>query len=259
MAKSGSGEIGCVIVILFLLVAAAWVVAVWTLPNYKMNYSEEVLHRDSINAVALETRYHLKGSDEPIVLARADDGLDIFISRSSVEAVPFPDRDRVFSVVANKWCANISSPFLPSVRFRDVQTGATLARKLCAFSELPSPGGSYTGTVHNRTANLYSAITVQMTALSENSFKGCIQIEKPLYGTGSITGNFTSGKLQFVSIAPGVHIRFNGVRVGDRIGGEYTVTDDPDLPQVGEFTMHQDSEIMPTFAGAYSLENCPPN
>jgi hypothetical protein len=250
----GSGTAG-VFGVIVVLVGLAWLSAVFILPYYKMDYADERIHRDAMNRVSAEMQFHLSDASSTVLVPMRDDGLDIFLTRSSFESVPYPDRDNFTLAVADLWCGNISSGFLPSVRFRDIRSGKVLTRHLCEFHSAPDPTGSYSGVVHNKTADLDATFSVQMVAPND-AVHGCMQVATPLFGTGPIVGTLNGRKFQFDLNNPGMHIRFDGLRDGLTVRGTYVVTGNANGPQTGEFTLHQDS-IRVMVPNGSDLDHCP--
>lgn len=246
---------GCLIGIIVVLVGLAWLGAIFALPHYKMDYADAKSHGDAMAQVSFEVQYHLVDTTNMVLVPRLDGGLDIFVTQSSFESVPYPDRDEFVLAVTDIWCENVSSAFLPSVRFRDIRSGEVMGRKLCDFASSPDPAGNYSGTVHNKTADLRASFDLQMIA-PNNTIKGCMQVGSPLIGTGPIIGTLNGGKFRFDLNEPGMHIRFEGTRSGHTVKGEYVVTSNLNGRQTGEFTLHQDS-IRVTVPNGYDLDRCP--
>jgi hypothetical protein len=255
MAQShGSGAAGT-IAFIALLVGLAWFTAAIVLPKYKMNYASERTHRNALNRTASEVQFYLGANSNAILIPLRDDGLDIFVTRPSFESIPYPDREHLTLAMADIWCGDISSVFLPSVRFRDLRTGETMQRQGCALRATVDPSGDYTGTVHNITADLDAFFYVQMVS-PDNAIKGCMQVSAPLYGTGPIVGFLDGDKLKFDLREPGMFIQFEGTRIGQTIEGKYVVNANSDARQTGQFTLHQDSTRV-RVPNDSDLDHCP--
>jgi len=238
--EQGEGEI---VGLIFLVVLAAivWLFVSEYFSRSKMSYAEEQKHSSALADVGIELGYHISNSAEAIFVPLNDGGLDIFVSKSSFDNIPFPDRDDFVLAVADNWCTNNDSPFIPVVRFRDIQSGDTLAQQHCYFRASPGTTGNYTGIVHNKTADLASGFEVQMTDISGgNGIKGCMQVEPPLYGTGPVVGSTSGSTFRFV-FKGGVIIQFEGRRIGHTVAGTYLVTGNSAGPENGEFSLHHDS------------------
>jgi hypothetical protein len=89
--------------------------------------SREARLRDAVRSEFPLSTFELKrtGSDD----------LDLFLSRKDVESVPFPDRAELFSRLGLAWCVDSKRLVFPSVRFRDLRTGATFGEYSCNLSK----------------------------------------------------------------------------------------------------------------------------
>jgi hypothetical protein len=66
---------------------------------------------------------------------RADgDDVDLFLTRKDLETVPFPNRADLFSRLGAAWCSDSERLVFPSVRFKDIRTGATFGDYSCNLS-----------------------------------------------------------------------------------------------------------------------------
>jgi hypothetical protein len=256
MAQSRESAIGCGFGLLVVLAVAAWLTAVLALSHFKMDYSEARTHRDAISEISSELNSQFSDSSGHVLVPRKDDGLDIFVSQPSFESVPYPDRDSFTSAIADIWCSQISSGLLPTVRFRDIRSGGTLAATWCDTASVPSVDGSYGGVVHNKTADEYAQFNVQMVA-PENGIKGCMQVKLPLYGTGPIHGSVDNRNVNFILNGSGMTIQFKGRRSGRSIKGTYVVTTSAGQ-QLGDFTLHQNSTQLLS-PNVVDIESCPSN
>lgn len=59
--------------------------------------------------------------------------LDIYVARAEYQDIPFPDRPEAIRRIGKAWCASVEHTLLPSVRLRDVRTGAELASFSCTL------------------------------------------------------------------------------------------------------------------------------
>ncbi|MEW6489912.1 MAG: hypothetical protein AB1578_18635 [Thermodesulfobacteriota bacterium] len=57
--------------------------------------------------------------------------LDLYVERSDLERIPFPDRDATLEAVTKPWCAEAPWYWLPRVRFRDIRSGELLSSHWC--------------------------------------------------------------------------------------------------------------------------------
>ena len=250
----GSGAAG-VIGAIAVLVGLAWLTAVFILPKYKMDYADENTHRNALNQTSAEVQFYLGAGSDAILVPLRDDGLDIFVTRSSFESVPYPDRGSFTLAIADIWCRDVDSVFLPSVRFRDIRSGEVMTRQACDFHPTPELSGNYTGTVHNATADLDAIFNVQMIS-SNGTIKGCMQVGMPLVGTGPIVGTLNGDTFQFKLREPGMQIQFEGTRIGQTVKGKYVVNGDASARQTGDFTLRQDSTRV-TVPNGSNLDHCP--
>jgi hypothetical protein len=251
--QRGSGA-GCAVAVVVVLASLAWLVAIFALPQYQMDYADVKSHHDAMAQVSSEVQFHLVDTSNMVLVPLLDGGLDVFVTRSSFESVPYPDRDDFTLAIADIWCQNISSAFLPSIRFRDIRSGAVIARKLCDLSPAPDPTGNYSGTVHNKTADISASFDVQML-ISNNQIKGCMQVSQPLVGTGSVVGGLSGRQVQFDWSGSGVGIHFEGTRVGHVVRGSYVVHN-PSGTENGDFVLHQNS-IRISMPEGYDVGRCP--
>jgi hypothetical protein len=250
-AVAGNG-IGCVIGVLLALAGLAWLTAVFVLPHYKMGYAEERNRSRETIQVSNEMQLHLADPSDVVLVPLLDESLDIFLSRFSFESVPYPDRDNFTLAVADIWCKEHTPLFFPSVRFRNIRSGAVMARRMCALSSSPEATGTYSGTVHNKTADEYASFKVEMIG-PNNMIKGCMQVAAPLVGTGPITGRINGRSFDFQLNTTGMNIHFNGTRTGHTVEGSYVVTSNG---QTGDFNLHQDS-IRVMMPYDTDLDRCP--
>ena len=248
-SQRGASDAGSAIGIVLLVAGLVWIAAVVLSSHIKMGHDEAFGHRDAINQITIELGLH-RANVDTIFVPKSDDGLDIFIDRTTFESVPYPDRDEFAAAISDIWCNQISSVLLPAVHFKDVQTGSTLLTEYCAFQSSPDLAGEYSGTVHNDSANENALFEAQLVE-STNGVRGCMQVAMPLVGTGSVSG-ISSGRSLILDLnASDVRIKFYGTRVGNSITGHYTVTSNG---QTGTFALHQD---VPRLKIGFDVNNCP--
>jgi hypothetical protein len=65
------------------------------------------------------------------VEARRGGSVRVFISLSSFEAIPYPDRENVLKDLTAPWCANVRPWLLPRLAVVDIKTGKVLGSCLC--------------------------------------------------------------------------------------------------------------------------------
>jgi hypothetical protein len=193
MSEKGNSDAGGVIGIVLLLAVLGWIAAVLGLPHMNMSNHEVLGHSDAMYKITAELGLH-RTNVETVLVPKSDSSLDIFISRTAFESVPYPDRDELDAAISDIWCNQVSTFLLPAVHFRDVQTGSTLATTGCLFQSSPEITGDYSGTVHNNTANVDSTSEVQLVKTT-NGVKGCMQVALPLVGTGPISGTLNDRSL----------------------------------------------------------------
>jgi hypothetical protein len=251
MAQSKNSDIGCGLVVLIALVGAVWLIAAFSFSHFKMEPNEASTHRNAIEEISVELGSRFSDFTREVLSPRKDDGIDIYVSRSAFESVPYPDRDGFTAGIADIWCAQVPHLLLPSVRFRDIRSGLTLSSNSCAFATAPTPLGTFTGVVTNKTANLSADFSVQIVHLG-NSIRGCMQVKPPLYGTGPLKGTIQGENYNFVTNGVGISIEFTGRRSGQFITGTYVVTNTL-RQQLGEFRLQESSQA----SSEVNVENCP--
>jgi hypothetical protein len=252
----GSSGMGCLFGMMVALAGLAWIVAVFALPHYKMGYTDVRRHANDIDRVSLELALHLPDTADTVIQPLLDESLDVFVPLTSFESIPYPERENFLVGLADLWCESVngSTPlFLPFVRLRNIRSGSTIARKSCMLSSPPDLEGSYSGMVHNETVNQTATFSVQMID-QDKAIKGCMEVGSPLIGTGPIVGSLSQRRAQFDLDQSGMHIRFEGNRIGHTIKGTYVVTGSTGR-QHGEFSLHQDS-IRVTPPNAADLDHC---
>jgi S1-C subfamily serine protease len=103
--------------------------------------------------------------------------------------------------------------------------------------------GTYTGKVHNISANLESNFSIFIKQSKELVY-GCMIVQPPLYGSGSLTGSINQDKLVFDVDGPQYHISFEGSAAGNNISGTYVVT--RPARQNGYFELKRTSSEVPS-------------
>jgi len=249
VADKGSSSAGGVIGVVLLLAVLVWATGVMVSPHWNMAHDEVLRYRDVINQVNDELSLHRIAAGT-ILVPRYDDSLDVFVSRSAYQSVPYPDRDELAGAISDIWCTQVSTLLFPVVHFRDVETGSTLSTNRCFFQSRPDITGTYSGTVHNNNVNADAPFEAQLVTTAQG-IQGCMQVAFPLVGTGPIKGSLNNGRLVFDLTAPDVRISFDGTQVGHSVVGRYTVTSNG---QTGNFRIHQDE---PRVDIGFDPHNCP--
>jgi hypothetical protein len=112
--------------------------------------------------------------------------------------------------------------------------------------------GTYRGTVHNSTARV--GATFGIFIRQENgTIRGCMDVQRPLYGSGPLKGSVENNVVTFSTFAPTFQITFRGVRKGEKISGTYKVT--WPFPQIGEFELEKSGDDAPP--ASFDTANCP--
>jgi len=111
----------------------------------------------------------------------------------------------------------------------------------------PPVGGYYTGTMTSldgNTANAEATVKDQL----QGSFVGCIAVHRPLVGSGSFYGGVVWGNsahFGFTVGSSGSTLEFEGLRNGETLSGNYTVTkqsNPPAVTQKGTFEFHREPD-----------------
>jgi S1-C subfamily serine protease len=140
-------------------------------------------------------------------------------------------------------------PYVGSVEVREdaTQIDAELRKEL--HEDI---SGTYRGTVHNSTAGMSAKfnIFIKQQAMM---LSGCINVQRPLYGSGYLNGTVEGNAVSFLTTAPMFQISFHGKRTGDKITGNYTVLSQP--VQVGEFDLEKSSSEAPS--ASFDTNKCP--
>jgi hypothetical protein len=121
------------------LIGIAWLAAHWVAPALKVSDP-----RTMASHVASRLQFFLAVSPMlPPDSIRFDErragNVVVYIESERFQSIPFPDRESFVKGAAHAWCSNLSghpSEFLlvPTVRFRDIRTGDSLASYTC-FAE----------------------------------------------------------------------------------------------------------------------------
>jgi len=140
-----------------------------------------------------------------------------------------------FSIGAEDITRLIRTPGLSVMSFSDKfenkgdvtvpETSDNSPSSLAGSDKIRHPGisGTYSGSVHNTSANLTSKFSIVIRNEGE-IVRGCMIVQRPLYGSGPIQGSVDRGELRFNVMSPLFHIVFDGTAEGGNISGTYVVT-----------------------------------
>jgi hypothetical protein len=120
--------------------------------------------------------------------------------------------------------------------------GSTTARQ--NENEDTTLSGTYTGNVHNITANVTASFSIVIRE-DKQTIYGCMIVRPPLYGSGPLRGSFAEDDIYFDTIGSTYQIKFQGKVMNRKISGTYRVT--RPAPQDGSFELHKDSSNVPPF------------
>jgi hypothetical protein len=57
----------------------------------------------------------------------------LYLSKSTFESMPFPDRESVVETLGRQWCDGVNGAFLPVFSIHDIRDGKELARYGCTW------------------------------------------------------------------------------------------------------------------------------
>ncbi len=124
-SKSGSGAGR-----LFYIVGV--VALVWLADVIYMPYQKGELKPDSRAAQDVQRKLFSTFPSAEIRLdVRGGNNLHIYVSIHDFERVAYPDRKGFVAEVGAAWCDQVDQTSLPSVEFRDIRSGKTLAMYSC--------------------------------------------------------------------------------------------------------------------------------
>jgi len=115
--------------------------------------------------------------------------------------------------------------------------------------------GSYSGIVRNSSAGVSAHFS---SAIREESgaIYGCINIRKPLYGSGALQGTIRGSQISFGSVGSAFpsrfQIDFQGERQGDELNGTYSVRHPSE--QTGQFELSFQTSEAPQ--SGFNLKQC---
>jgi S1-C subfamily serine protease len=111
--------------------------------------------------------------------------------------------------------------------------------------------GTYTGNVHNITANITADFSIVVRE-NKQAIYGCMIVKPPLYGSGPLQGSFVGNALDFDVVGRAYQIRFQGNAIDGKIIGTYQVA--LPTPQKGSFELHRTGvSSLPT---SFDPKNC---
>jgi len=112
--------------------------------------------------------------------------------------------------------------------------------------------GTYRGTVRNSTARISATFAIFIRHEGQ-TIRGCMDVQRPLYGSGSLRGSIENDLVTFTTSSSTFQITFRGIRIGEKITGKYKVT--VPHPQVGEFDLEKSASDAPS--ASFDISNCP--
>jgi S1-C subfamily serine protease len=105
--------------------------------------------------------------------------------------------------------------------------------------------GTYTGKVHNITANVTASFSIVIRE-DKQTINGCMIVRPPLNGSGPLHGSLAGDNIYFDMIGATYQINFQGKAMNRKIAGTYRVT--RPAPQNGSFELDKDSSSVPPVA-----------
>jgi hypothetical protein len=100
--------------------------------------------------------------------------------------------------------------------------------------------GQFTGTVVNTKVNQSAQVELAIQQ-DHGTITGCLLVERPLFGSGQVTGSVHNRTVEFVANSPFFDIKFNGQKDGEKMSGTYIVTRGGIGIQHGTFTLSRSS------------------
>jgi len=164
-------------------------------------------------------------------------------------------KDRTMWVTARQW-GNTEKENRMKFRLLDVRPDAPA---LASFENQNSQDGAISGTfsgiVRNETAGISAHFGIAIRE-EGGAVYGCIAIQKPLHGSGSLQGTVRGSQVSFDSIGSSLgsqfSIRFEGEVHGALLKGTYLVSSPS--RQDGEFELLKRGSEAPTTG--FNLKNC---
>ena len=112
--------------------------------------------------------------------------------------------------------------------------------------------GTYRGTVYDSTGKISATFGIFIRHEGE-TIRGCMDVQRPRYGSGSLRGSIENDVVTFTTSSSTFQITFRGIRMGEKITGKYKVTFP--YPQVGEFDLEKSASDAPS--AGFDISNCP--
>jgi hypothetical protein len=98
--------------------------------------------------------------------------------------------------------------------------------------------GQFGGIVHNEIANLSAGFGIVINDRA-GVISGCMGVQRPLFGSGPLTGVVDHARIFFTVSGASGKITFMGQRQGTEINGTYTVERSGSSDQHGNFTLQR--------------------
>jgi hypothetical protein len=115
--------------------------------------------------------------------------------------------------------------------------------------------GGFLGTVHNLTTDSKADFGI-FAEQNQGVIRGCMTVQKPLFGSGPLHGSVSDNTVRFDVTSPGFNILFEGHRNGNQLSGTYRVFHPGGRTETGEFTLEKtDATELPK--GFDPQKNCP--
>jgi hypothetical protein len=115
--------------------------------------------------------------------------------------------------------------------------------------------GSYSGIARNTSVGVSAHFAIAIRE-EKGTIYGCISIQKPLYGSGSLQGSIQGSEISFSSVSSsfpvGFQIHFRGQWQGNGLHGTYEVTEPS--RQTGAFDLSRQASEAPE--GGFDLKQC---
>lgn len=122
---------GCSFLV-FLFVAMP-IYVFWVAPKWEK--SSAVPKPDDPFMVVLANEFPNTSWSSRVVVMHAD-CLDVYIPKGDFDVIPYPDREAALTRVGKVYGQRTSWYWFSSIRFRDIQTGSTLADYSCNFNSV---------------------------------------------------------------------------------------------------------------------------
>jgi S1-C subfamily serine protease len=115
--------------------------------------------------------------------------------------------------------------------------------------------GEYSGIVRNLTAGMSADLKIIISA-SSGALRGCVTVQPPLAGSGSLRGTAHDSHFSFVVAGDSMQIEFDGQGDASSLDGSYSVsTGDKGSKQMGTFVLKRISSE--GLGAGFNLQDCP--